>query len=152
MAGKKRLNKRKDSRGGARPGAGRPRKKKPIHSKKITLKLPGDLLEGSEAIDKMAEKHGYTIDQFLLAIVYKDKEILPGAESISLALRVQVATQIKNFDRTSKQQIEIDDKRQPPFNLPPLKEDPALKIVDGGKNKKKEKMVPIDANKKTEGK
>ncbi|UCE55762.1 MAG: hypothetical protein JSV31_10010 [Desulfobacterales bacterium] len=141
MAGRKRLNKKKDSRGGARPGAGRPKKKNPVNSKKIslTLKLPGDFLEGSEAFEKMAQKHGFSIDQFILAIVYADKDILPGVKSFPLSLRAQIAMQLKNFTKVSHQKIEIDDKRQKPFNLPPLKEDPALKIVDGGKKQKEGK-------------
>jgi hypothetical protein len=140
MSGKKNI-KPAFGHGGKRPGAGRPIGSS--RKNKITLELTPDLIE---TIETMAEKYGYTIDQFLLAIVYKDEEILPGAESIPLALRVQVAIQLKNFMKVSRQEIEISDKRQSPFNLPPLKEDPALKLVKGGKKAEDdlEELIPVD--------
>lgn len=145
MAGKKRLNKKKDGRGGARPGAGRPRKDKDTISIEILKDVfNGDLIDGEDAIEEIAQKHDYTIDQFLLGIVYADRDVLPGSESIPLVLRKDVAIQLKNFMKVSKQEINISDNRQAPFNLPPLKEDPALKLVKGGKKVEDDQLIPGD--------
>ena len=128
--------------GGSRPGSGPKKgtkyKKQPRKVKKVTLELTGNLLEATEAADFMAEKFGYTVDQFLLAIIYNDTEFLGIEDGIRLDIRERVAQKWQQYIQTNKT-ISEDGLTKPQkraINLPPINgQDPALEIVQGGKKK-----------------
>ena len=93
------------------------------------------------------------IDEILLDFIYGKQG---KGWKMTVRDRLAAIALFKNctMTKTSEQNINVNQSTGPVIGLPPRREDPALKIVDGGKNKKekKEKIVPIDASKKTEGK
>jgi hypothetical protein len=124
--------------GGKRVGAGRKpgvKNQKGKAKKEVTLKLSGKLLEAAEAAAAMAKKHGYTVDQFLLGIVYADKKILAGADTIPLELRERVAQRWQEYINPKVTEQNITVSHGPAIGLPARREDPALKVVKGGKKK-----------------
>jgi hypothetical protein len=114
--------------GGSRPGAGR--KTKPASIRQVNAML--------QKGERWAENTGYDVDEFLLAVIGGDKKLL-GVKEVPLKDRITCAKIWKDFTMSRvtehEQNININDSsRKPVIYLPALKEDPALKVVKGGKN------------------
>jgi hypothetical protein len=118
--------------GGARPGAGR--KTKPVSVRQLNAMLR----KGR----KWAKKTGYDVDEFLLAVVGGNKEKI-GATEIHLRDRITCAKIWKEYTMTkvSDQNINVTKQSGPVIGLPPIREDPALKIMAGGKDQTEKKEV-----------
>jgi hypothetical protein len=110
--------------GGARSGAGRPKKSTSARQ----------LAKMERAARKWAKETGYDVDGFLLAVIGNDKEKI-GATDIPLRDRITCAKIWKEYTmaRISEQNVNVTKQEGQVIMLPPMKEDPALKIVKGGK-------------------
>lgn len=102
--------------GGAREGAGRPKKTPAEYS----LLVKDRVLEAAE---KLKAKHGYSIEEAILGIVYEE-----GTNSNA---RVSAANFYKEIlvIKESKQEKTITETKAPTVYVPERKEDPALKLL-----------------------
>jgi hypothetical protein len=110
--------------GGTRPGAGRPKKATSVRQ----------LAKMERDARKWAKETGYDVDGFLLAVIGNDREKI-GATDIPLRDRITCAKIWKEYTmaRISEQNVNVTKQEGPAIMLPPMQEDPALKIVKGGK-------------------
>lgn len=119
--------KKKENRGGARKGAGQPKGNK--KNKNVSETTKGKILSAAE---KLAEEYGKPIEEAMLELVYKPKtQDSVKASIFKTYLEALVA-------KESEQNINVN-KVGPRIGLPPMEEDPALKLVaKDGKTVKKE--------------
>jgi hypothetical protein len=119
MAGKKRINDRKDSRGGKRAGSGR----KP----KAPAEYSDETKKGWEdAAINFKEKYGKTVYEAALDLIMDDK--ISGNAKSSILKRYNEALLIKETHTKS----ESTKRTGPIIGLPPIRgEDPALRVVNG---------------------
>ena len=109
----------KNTHGGKRQGAGRPKQVKTVSqkTKKAILK----------AARQLAKEYGEPIEKAMLRMVYeKDVQDTVKASVFKTYLDALVA-------KESESNVNITDNRGPAIGLPPKREDPALTIVEGGK-------------------
>ena len=119
--GGKMSGKPKSSWGGTRPGAGRPKQS-------ISVRQVNAMLRKGR---KWAKDTGYDIDDFLLAVIGADTELL-GVDSVSMKDRIACAKLWKEYTmaRVTEQNINEPKPLGPVICLPPIKgEDPALAVV-----------------------
>jgi hypothetical protein len=109
--------------GGAREGAGRPKKSTSVRQLNAMLKKER----------KWAKKTGFDVDDFLLAVIGADTELL-GLKEIPLRDRLTAANLWKQYTMptVSEQNISVTDYPGPYIGLPPMMPDPALEVVNGG--------------------
>jgi len=112
------VSKIKDNRGGARPGTG-PKKVKKTYSEAVKNNY-------IKAAKKLARVNGSTVEEQVLRMVY-DKDVQDSVR-ISAAKVYNDALLI----RESEQTINTND-GAPRIYLPKQDEDPALKVIKGGK-------------------
>ena len=122
MAGKSKLKpKKKDNRGGKRPGAGRPKREKPDYD--------DDFREYcGKAIAKVEKKHGETMAEAVFGMIW-DSEVQDT---------VKVSIWNKYCDMNTVKKSESNQtitKNGPVIGLPPRYEDP-MTVIDGGKAQK----------------
>ena len=111
--------------GGARSGAGR-------KTKSVSVRQVNAMLRKGK---KWAKVTGYDVDDFLLAVIGGDQNLL-GIESIPLKDRITCAKIWKEYTMTkvSEQNINVEKTTGPVIGLPPTMEDPAKLIpIEGGK-------------------
>lgn len=111
--------------GGVRVGAGRPRQS-------ISVRQLNAMLRKGR---KWAKETGYDVDDFLLAVIGADNEMLQ-INRVTLKERITCAKIWKDFtmSKVTEQNVNINQHKSPIIGLPPIEgEDPALKVVDGGK-------------------
>jgi hypothetical protein len=116
---------RQENRGGRRDGSGRKPKKKPNYD----LKFKRAILRAAR---KLVRKHGKPIEEAVLELVY-----LPETQD---AVKVAIwKTYLEMFmvKKSEKDVIVKDETIGPRIGLPPMREDSALKIVEGGTVKPK---------------
>lgn len=121
MAGKKRKPGQKDARGGAREGAGRP---------KGEARVMSDALKGRilQAAEELAKERGITIEKAYLSMLY-EKKVMDTAKASIFKTYVDAL-----LVRESSQEVQVEKRELgPQIYLPKMDEDPALRVVKGGK-------------------
>ena len=116
MSGKK-----KSGWGGARPGAGAPKKPKPDYDEKFKKQV-------LKAARELQKEHGISIEKAMLSLIYDEKAQASVKASV-------FKTYVEMFvTKHSAKDVTVDDKRGPVIGLPPMREDPAkIVAIDGGK-------------------
>lgn len=109
--------------GGARQGAGRP----------SYMLTENKIMKWEREIRKRAKEEGKTLIGTLLDIAYAKVDEI-GAK-ISVRDRIAAVEAIWKFTtpKSSEHNINVNDSRGPAIYLPVKKEDPALRLVTGGK-------------------
>lgn len=122
MAGRKKTGTKPDKRGGARPGSGR--KKETLSQNQVNEML-------SDA-KKRAKEKGQSINDILLDIIYTDHK---RSKTVTVKDRLAAIKLWKDFtmSKVSEQNVNVQTVQGPSIGLPPMREDPALKVVKGGK-------------------
>jgi len=108
------MAKKTENRGGARPGAGRPRKKK-IYSEKVK----GNYLKAAR---ELAKEYGESIEKAVLRLAYL------GDTQDAVKVAVLKAYNEALLVKASEKNINVNETRGPAIRLPPTKPDPAKVI------------------------
>ena len=121
MAGKKRRSNIKDTRGGARKGAGRP----------AGVGITHDRLQSMlNKAEEWAKDHdGHTVDDFLLSVIFGEQD---AGWKMTMRDRLTAAKIWKDYTMAKVQEknVNIKETRGPVIMLPPLKPDPAKLIPE----------------------
>lgn len=119
MAGKPRTDKTKtDLRGGKRDGAGRKPAERPDYDENFKARV-------TDAVEKLAKKHGFDFVEAAIGMLY-DPDVLATAKVGVFRTIAEVFT-IKKTETKSIKEFE------PVVILPASDPDPALRVVNGGK-------------------
>jgi len=80
-----------------------------------------------QAADELAKEKGMTIEKAVLSMIFKRK--IQDSVRVAILKAYNEALLVKESEQT----ITHNENRGPKIGLPPIKEDPALKVVKGGK-------------------
>lgn len=106
--------------GGSRPGAGRPRKVKTVSARTKNNYI--------RAARKLAKEKGMTFEEYMLRVAWDaDTQDSVKASIMKAYNEALIAKETESNINVTKK----DD--GPAIMLPPMDEDPALKVVKGGK-------------------
>ena len=105
--------------GGPRKGAGRPRKKKTINEKVRAVYM--------KAARELAKEFGEPLEKAVLRLAYLDN--VQDSVKVAILKAYNEALLVKE----SEQNVNVNRYPAPAIYLPALKEDPALRVVKGGK-------------------
>ena len=110
----------KENRGGEREGSGRKR----------IIKTTSEKIKNNyiKAARKLAKEYGKPLEEAVLGMVY-DSEVQDTVK-VAILKAYNEALLVKE----TKQDVHINENRGPRIGLPEMKPDPALKVVEGGKN------------------
>jgi len=124
MAGKKKGN--STGWGGTRPGAGRP--KESLSQRQ----LKSMLAKGR----KWAKERDGDVDDFILSVIHGAIDKL-DVDSLTIRDRLTAAKLWKDCTMTkaSEQNVNVQTQQGPVIALPPLRQDPALKVIKGGSDR-----------------
>jgi len=105
--------------GGKREGSG-PKKKVKTTSERVKANY-------LKAANKLAKQHGMTIEEAVLSMAYSSET--QDSVKVAILKAYNEALLVKESEQT----INHNENRGPKIGLPPINEDPALKVVKGGK-------------------
>lgn len=109
---------KKENRGGKRAGSGR----KPIH--KLSDAEVKRLVRSAR---RKAKETGQHISDILIDLAYQDGDKRTALSAIAAYYNNVII-------KTSEKDVNFNKTDGPAIGLPPKKQDPALKVLDGGKN------------------
>lgn len=81
-----------------------------------------------KAARKLAKEYGKPLEEAVLGMVYDSK--VQDTVKVAILKAYNEALLVKE----TKQDVHINENRGPRIGLPEMKPDPALKVVEGGKN------------------
>lgn len=110
-----------ENRGGARPNTGPKPKQPPDYDAKFKKAV-------IRAANKLRKKYGMPIEEAVLELVYK----ADTQDSVKAAVW-KTLLEIFTVKKTESKTENHDFKHGPIIGLPPVREDPSLKVHEGGK-------------------
>lgn len=115
-------------RGGARPGSG---SKKGTKYKKRTVKTASDktIARWEAAARKLKKETGKTVEDIALGMLLDDKQ--QGSVKASILKTYCEALIVKRTE--SRSEATVTTQQGPAIGLPPMKQDPGLRVVGGEK-------------------